>query len=223
MGFFGGGSRGRTDAGANRSTATKIGVGTINEKGKVVGSFFQTAGADKSNRDIDKMPLSGTKIIANILKKPLAKNAKRNRSFFENMVVGNKKKNSKYSSLSSAEFSKMSEEEKEKVYSGYVSDRNSGRKDAYGRDPTGGGEGGSNMGGAETNPQGIELAKAATGSATILGPAQIQKTAANTTAIKMSAAQTNVANKRKGRKSTNITAKKTLDNNYTLSKKTLLG
>ena len=75
-------------------------------------------------------------------------------------------------------------------------------------------------------PQGIEFAKAATGSATISGPEEIQKTAANTkglTDATMSAAQTNVANKRKGRKSTNITAKKTLDNNYTLSKKTLLG
>ena len=39
MGFFGGGSRGRTDAGANRSTATKIGVGNINEKGKKTKCF----------------------------------------------------------------------------------------------------------------------------------------------------------------------------------------
>ena len=72
-------------------------------------------------------------------------------------------------------------------------------------------------------PEGIELAKAATGSATILGPAEIQKTAANTTAIKMSAAQTNVANKRKGRKATNLTAKSGLNDNYTLSSKSLLG
>ena len=72
-------------------------------------------------------------------------------------------------------------------------------------------------------PKGIELAKAATGSATILGPAEIQKTAANTSTIKMLAAQTNVANKRKGRNATKLTAKSGLNDNYTLSSKTLLG
>ena len=101
----------------------------------------------------------------------------------------------------------------------YMTARGTGSIDATGRSITGGGN---NI----DNPQGIEFAKAATGSATISGPGEIQKTAANTkglTDATMSAAQTNVANKRKGRKSTNITAKKTLDNNYTLSKKTLLG
>ena len=75
--------------------------------------------------------------------------------------------------------------------------------------------------------QGIELAKASTTSATILGPGEIQKQAANNilgpTTTEMSADQISLANKRKGRRSTNITAKKTLANNYTLSKKTLLG
>ena len=79
----------------------------------------------------------------------------------------------------------------------------------------------------DPNPQGIELAKASTTSATILGPAEIQKEAANTvkgpTTTEMSADQISLANKRKGRRATNITAKKTLANNYTLSKKSLLG
>ena len=82
-------------------------------------------------------------------------------------------------------------------------------------------------GGGNNNPQGIELAKASTTSATILGPAEIQKEATNKikgpTTTEMSADQINLANKRKGRRATNITAKKTLDKNYTLSKKTLLG
>ena len=89
-----------------------------------------------------------------------------------------------------------------------------------------------NIGGeGKDNPQGIELAKASTTSATILGPAEIQKQAANEvkgpTATEMSqpltASQILLANKRRGRRTTNITAKKTLDKNYTLSKKTLLG
>ena len=80
---------------------------------------------------------------------------------------------------------------------------------------------------SSSSKRGIELAKASTTSATILGPGEIQKEAANNikgpTTTEMSAAQINVANKRKGRKSTNITAKKILNENYTLSKKTLLG
>ena len=76
-------------------------------------------------------------------------------------------------------------------------------------------------------PQGIELAKSANGSATATGPGEIQKTAANNvkgpTTTEMSADQILLASKRKGRKSTNLTAKKTLANNYTLSKKSLLG
>ena len=75
--------------------------------------------------------------------------------------------------------------------------------------------------------KGIELAKASTTSATILGPAEIQKEAANNvkgpTTTEMTAGQISLANKRKGRRATNITAKKTLANNYTLSKKSLLG
>ena len=79
----------------------------------------------------------------------------------------------------------------------------------------------------DNNPQGIELAKASTGSATILGPAEIQKTAANNVkgpiTTEMNADQILLANKRKGRKVTNITNKKTLAKNYKLSEKSLLG
>ena len=57
--------------------------------------------------------------------------------------------------------------------------------------------------------------------------ADVQKEAANKikgpTSIEMSADQINIANKRKGRRITNLTAKKTLDKDYKLSEKTLLG
>ena len=79
----------------------------------------------------------------------------------------------------------------------------------------------------DNQPKGIELAKASTGSATILGPAEIQKTAANNingpTTTEMNADQILLANKRKGRKVTNITNKKALAKNYKLSEKSLLG
>jgi len=81
--------------------------------------------------------------------------------------------------------------------------------------------------GGNNLPQGIELAKASTTSATILGPKEIQKEAANTikgpTTTEMTADQILLANKRKGRKITNITGPKGLAKNVKLSKKTLLG
>ena len=76
-------------------------------------------------------------------------------------------------------------------------------------------------------PQGIELAKASTTSATILSPKEIQKNAANTiagpTSLEMSADEILLKNKRKGRKITNITGPTGLAKNEKLSKKTLLG
>jgi len=124
-----------------------------------------------------------------------------NKAYYEKNIVG---KNN---------FTKSPED-----FKSYLSKRGSGEIDAMGRPKS--------TGGNSDIKQGIELAKSATGSATILSPGEIQKTAANTkglTDVTMSAAQTNVANKRKGRRATNFTAKKTLDKNYTLSKKSLLG
>lgn len=76
-------------------------------------------------------------------------------------------------------------------------------------------------------PQGIELAKASTTSSTILSPEEIQKKAANTikgpTSLEMSADEILLANKRKGRKVTQITSPTGLTKDYKLSKRTLLG
>ncbi len=70
-------------------------------------------------------------------------------------------------------------------------------------------------------PQGIEVAKQVDTKV-----ADVQKEAANKvkgpTSVEM-ANQININNKRKGRKITNLTAKKTLDKDYKLSEKTLLG
>jgi hypothetical protein len=77
------------------------------------------------------------------------------------------------------------------------------------------------------NPQGIELAKASAPSSSILSPKEIQKQASNKikgpTSVEMNADQILLANKRKGRKINNLTAKKTLAKDYKLSQKTLLG
>ena len=183
MGFFGGGSRGRTDAGANRSTATKIGVGNINEKGKKTSNRNEFSSAAKK---VAKFVATGG--VTGAILRSLTSNSKKNKKSKSGDVYGY-------------------DEAKEKI--------------DYKENPFTNGSGNDNQ------PKGIELAKASTGSATILGPGEIQKEAANNvkgpTTTEMSADEILLANKRKGRKQTNITAKATLAKNYKLSEKTLLG
>ena len=183
MGFFGGGSRGRTDAGANRRTATKIGVGNINEKGKKtksnpVSNFIRGGG-------VTGAVIRGTVKVGKAIKEDFT----------------TRKTNTALLGTSDYQGGKT-----------FSSSTNTN---------TGGGNDNNNQ------PQGIELAKAATSTATVKGPGEIQKEAANNvkgpTTTEMSADQIALANKRKGRRSTNITAKKTLAKNYKLSEKTLLG
>jgi len=218
VGFFGSrsSSRGRTDAGPNRTTAYKAGVGNINEKGKKTASYksdnndaFRNRGAENIKNKVKKVPSP----VLSILSKPLQAGSKVTRDFYVDKVLGSKN----FKGQSKTSFLSMSEAMQEKQYKSYLDSRTSGKTDAYGNTLS------QNDGGKDSNPQGIELAKAATDSATVKGPKEIQKDAANTTVTKMSAGQINIANKRKGRIKTNITAKKTLDKNYKLSEKTLLG
>ena len=130
-------------------------------------------------------------------------------AILRSITSGSKKKNKKDSSGN--------------VYSGEAFGYNEAeeKKDYKTKSFIGGGRG------RGSDAQGIELAKQSTTSATILGPAEIQKEAANNvegpTTTEMSADQILLGNKRKGRRATNITAKKTLAKNYTLSTKSLLG
>ena len=161
------GGGGRQDAGPKRTVAQKytppkvIGVDkfgnnitstsgnykTINEKGKTVGSSFISEGANKSNRDIDRLPLGGTKVVATMLKKPLAAGAKYNRKAFENLVIGNQKAGSNIR-INRATWDSMSDAEKEKVYSTHQKNRMAGKTDFYGREVRQGGDGGAtNTGG----------------------------------------------------------------------------
>ena len=175
----GGSGRGRTDAGANRSTASRVGVGNINERGQKTSS--RSGGGNAIVNFIKGGGITGA-VIRGVSKK-----------------IGEVKEQSRRNKLTS------SFDSEEGVKPTYTPPDN----------------------GRDDNPQGIELAKQSTTSATILGPAEIQKEAANNvkgpTTTEMSADQILLGNKRKGRRSTNITAKKTLANNYTLSKKSLLG
>ena len=119
---------------------------TINESGKTVGSSFISEGANKSNKDIDKLPLSGTKIIASIAKPLLAKGAKYNRKAFENLVIGNTKRGSNIR-IDRTEWDAMSDAAKEATYSKHQTSRMQGKTDFYGREvrQEGGGSNNSNV------------------------------------------------------------------------------
>ena len=224
MSFFGGGkkssSKGRTDAGANRTTAYKAGVGNITEKGKKTKSYksdnpdaFRNRGAEDIKKKVKKFP---TPTMA-ILSTPLQAGSKVTRDFYTNKVLGSKN----FKGQSKTSFLSMSAADQEKQYKSYLDSRMSGKTDAYGNPLSQGGGGGDNQN------QGIELAKSATGTATVTGPAEIQKTATNTIttkdAKKKSADAILLATKRKSRQSTIKTSPTGLTDDYKLSKKTLLG
>ena len=220
---------GRTDAGANRTTAqrytkpqknkfgytvTKGNYQTINEKGKVVGSSFISEGANKSNRDIDKLPLSGTKVIGTLFKGPLAKGAKFNRKSFENQVVGNTKKGA--IRIDRKEWDSMSNTKKESIYGDYIKSRQSGKTDYYGRNITGGGDG-KIIQPTITSPTTLAKADAIANSPTT---AEVSQSSA------IDAAPYDLRKtKAKGRSRTILTSSKGVqqDDKLTLGKKSLLG
>ena len=209
-----GNAGGRQDAGPNRTVAMNVNTGqTINEKGRVVGSSFISEGANKSNKDIDKLPFSGTKVVASMFKGPLAKGAKYNREFFVNSVIGNTKKGSNITTTKE-EFSKMSASEKENLYSGYTKARQSGTKDAYGRDVIGGD-------GENNTPTVI---KKNIGGNTIQTTAPTEAEVSQSEAANADAAALKV--KKRGRSASIMTGPKGVtrtSTDYSLGKKSLLG
>jgi len=209
-----GNAGGRQDAGPNRTVAMNVNTGqTINEKGRVVGSSFISEGANKSNKDIDKLPFSGTKVVASMFKGPLAKGAKYNREFFVNSVIGNTKKGSNITTTKE-EFSKMSASEKENLYSGYTKARQSGTKDAYGRDVIGG-DGGNNT---------PTVIKKNIGGNTIQTTAPTETEVSQSEAANADAAALKV--KKRGRSASIMTGARGVTktaSNYSLGKPSLLG
>ena len=127
----GGQGGGRTDAGPNRTTATKIGVGNINEKGKKTRSYKSDNPDAFRNRGATK--LQKQKIISpvlNILKGPLKSGTKVNRDFFTDKVLGSKN----FKNVTKEEFLGYDADKQEMMYGSYMSNRQAGRTDAYGND-----------------------------------------------------------------------------------------
>ena len=233
-------SGGRQDAGPNRTVAQKytppkaIGVDkfgntitstsgnykTINESGKTVGSSFISEGGNKSNKDIDKMFPGGTKVLATMLKKPLAAGAKYNRKAFENLVIGSEKTKGIASTVSRKDWDSMADGAKESLFSSYNKSRQSGKTDFYGRDIVGGG--GNDNPILSTN---TEATKQVASSGIVTSTGIVAPTTAEVsqaTSTMMSDAEISVANKKKGRSTTILSRATGLGNsNLNTTKKTL--
>ena len=130
-----GGSGGRTDAGPNRTTATKIGVGNITESGKKTKSYksdnpdaFRNRGAEKIKKGVKGPP--SVMLASAILSTPLQAGSKVTRDFFTDKVLGSKN----YKNVSKQEFLSYDADKQEMMYDKYISGRTSGRTDAYGNE-----------------------------------------------------------------------------------------
>ena len=215
----GGQGGGRTDAGPNRTTATKIGVGNINEKGKKTASYksdnddsFRNRGAVKIKKGV-KTPSILVNVGARILSKPLQAGSKVTRDFYTDKVLGSKN----FKGQTKTEFLSMSATDQEKQYKEYIDNRTSGRTDAYGNDISRDGRTGENKKSIEQPKVASQMDNTEVKSDLITA----DKTAP--TEVEMTQDEINVANKR-GKKTKTILTSVSGDNSRTtLSKKVLLG
>ena len=218
MGNRGGGSSGggRTDAGPNRTTATKIGVGNINEKGKLTGQYrsdnpdaFRNRGAEEIKKGIKGPPT--IRIAGAILSKPLQAGSKVTRDFFTDKVLGSKN----YKNVSKTEFLSYNSKKQEMMYKNYIDKRTSGQTDAYGNTIQRDNDGGGNQ--VVTAPTEV-IAQAPTN-------AEVSQSEATDASSMDTSDPTYVKrkNKRKGRSPTILTGVTGATGGLTLGKKSLLG
>jgi hypothetical protein len=215
----GGQGGGRTDAGPNRTTATKIGVGNINEKGKKTRSYksdnpdaFRNRGAEKIKKGV-KTPSVLINVGAKILSKPLQAGSKVTRDFYTDKVLGSKN----FKGQTKTEFLSMSATDQEKQYKSYIDNRTSGRTDAYGNDISRDGRTGENKKSIEQPKVASQMDNTEVKSDLITA----DKTAP--TEVEMTQDEINVANKRGKKTKTILTSVVGDKSNATLSKKVLLG
>ena len=215
----GGQGGGRTDAGPNRTTATKIGVGNINEKGKKTRSYksdnpdaFRNRGAEKIKKGV-KTPSIAINIGAKILSKPLQAGSRVTRDFYTNKVLGSKN----FKGQNKTEFLSMSAVDQEKQYKEYIDNRTSGRTDAYGNDISRDGRTGESKKSIEQPKVASQMDNTEVKSDLITA----DKTAP--TEVEMTQDEINVANKRGKKTKTILTSVVGDKSNATLSKRVLLG
>jgi len=210
----GGGGGGRTDAGPNRTTAYKAGVGNINEKGKKTASYksdnpdaFRNTGAEKIKKTVSKFPTPAMLIAS----KPLQAGSKVTRDFFTDKVLGSKN----YKGTTKEQFSAMSRSAQESMYGSYIGGRTSGSTDAYGNTIS--------QGGNDNNGNQVVQAP------TVKAPASIEVSQAApevTSEEARATANELIRKKRRGRGRSLMVATSSqgvTDEKLTLSEKSLLG
>lgn len=205
---MGAGNAGRTDGGQmNSTTATKIGVGNINEKGKQTSdNAFRNRGKDSVN----KISTPATMILGPALKAGTVVN----RDFFSDKVLTSKraKKNIGYTQ---AEFRALSVNKQNEVYAGYMEGRLSNKTDAYGNNISVGNDGGNNT---------PTVIKKNIGGNTIQTTAPTEAEVSQSEAANADEAALKV--KKKGRSASIMTGPKGVtrtSTDYSLGKKSLLG
>nr|BAR37497.1 hypothetical protein [uncultured Mediterranean phage uvMED] len=214
----GGSGGGRTDAGPNRTTATKIGVGNINEKGKLTGQYrsdnpnaFRNRGAEKIKKGI-KTPSLVVNAAGAILSKPLQAGSKITRDFYTDKVLGSKN----FKGQSKTDFLTMSAADQEKQYKSYIDNRTSGKTDAYGN---------VNPGYGRDNDGNVQTQKVTAGGQTILTETPTEAEVSQSAAADAEAEAYDLRKtKKRGRSMTRLTSSKGVtDNKLTLGKPSLLG
>ncbi|MDC1096445.1 hypothetical protein OAS47_03925 [Pelagibacteraceae bacterium] len=199
---------GRTDAGPNRTTAYKAGVGNINEKGKRTSpDAFRNRGAENIKNSKFKTPATM------ILSKPLQAGSVKTRDFFTDKVLGSKN----FKGTTKQDFEKMTAKAQENMYSDYIGNRNSGATDAYGNDISRDGRTGQTKKSIEQPKVASQMDNSEVKSDLITA----DKTAP--TSVEMTQDEINVANKRGKKTKTILTSVVGDKSNATLSKKVLLG
>ena len=213
------GGGGRTDAGPNRTTATKIGVGNVNEKGKKTRSYksdnpdaFRNRGAEKIKKGV-KTPSLAINVGAKILSKPLQAGSKVTRDFFTDKVLGSKN----FKNVTKEEFLGYDADKQEMMFGSYMSNRQSGRTDAYGNNISRDARTGQSKKSVEQPKVASQMDNSDVKSDLITA----DKTAP--TNAEMTDDEVTIKNKRKGRKRTVLTSVTGVEGYPTLSKKTLLG
>ena len=200
---------GRTDAGPNRTTAYKAGVGNITESGKKTPSYKSSnddAFRNRGKKSVNKVKTPATMILGPALKAGTVVN----RDFFTDKVLGSKN----YKGTTKQDFDKMTARQQDDMYSSYMSGRQSGKTDAYGNTLSGGND--------NNTPAPTILKKTA-------GGQTVQTTAPTEVELSQSAAADAEAydlrkTKKRGRSMTTLTSSKGVtDNKLTLGKPSLLG
>jgi len=197
-----GGGGGRTDAGPNRTTAYKAGVGNINEKGKQTSdNAFRNRGKDSVN----KISTPATMILGPALKAGTVVN----RDFFTDKVLGSKN----YKGTTKLDFDKMTARQQNDMYGSYMSSRQSGKTDAYGNATN-------NQGGNNTPT----VIKKNIGGSTIQTTAPTEAEVSQSEAANADGAALKI--KKRGRSQSIMTSSKGVTKtaaNYSLGKPSLLG